>query len=284
MKLYHQIIPVIRGSPNMALEYNYYPGCVLHASATDYEDSVIAVCKYLGIRLNEIKNWNCCGATHVNTVNQELAIALSCRNLSLVEKQIVTPCNVCYSNLKIANKEYKRVAEVVKYNGNTKVKHLLQIILEDIGLEEINKKINKPLNLKVVPYYGCLLTRPENDFDNYENPISLDKLITAIGGTPMQYNYKTKCCGGPIFITKEDTALELAFNLIQSAKKTGADCMAVTCPLCHAVLDAKQPEIEKKFNRFNQLNFPILYFTQLMGIAFGLDRKELGLDKNIVPF
>ncbi|MFQ6072031.1 MAG: heterodisulfide reductase-related iron-sulfur binding cluster, partial [Methanosarcinales archaeon] len=188
----------------------------------------------------------------------------------------------CYSNLKIANKEYKRVSEVVKYNGNTKVKHLLQLLIEDIGLEEINKKINKPLNLKVVPYYGCLLTRPENDFDNYENPISLDKLITAIGGTPMQYNYKTKCCGGPIFITKEDTALELAFNLITSAKKTGADCMAVTCPLCHAILDAKQPEIEKKFMSGKKLNFPILYFTQLMGIAFGLDRKELGLDKNIV--
>ncbi|MFQ6119194.1 MAG: CoB--CoM heterodisulfide reductase iron-sulfur subunit B family protein [Methanosarcinales archaeon] len=269
------------------MKYNYYPGCVLHASATDYEDSVQAVCKYLDIELEEIKNWNCCGATHVHTVNKELSIALSLRNLAKA-KEIVTPCNVCFSNLKIANKSLedkeikKKMSELIKYNGNTKVRHLLEVILEDIGLEEINKKVKKPLELKVVPYYGCLLTRPDSGFDSPENPISLDKLITALGGTPVNYNYKTKCCGGPIFVTQENVALELAFNLIQYAKKIGADCMAVACPLCHAVLDAKQPEIEKKFDV--KLNFPILYFTQLMGLAFNLDRKELGLNKHIVPF
>ena len=132
-----------------------------------------------------------------------------------------------------------------------------------------------------MPYYGCLLTRPENKFDSPENPISLDNLITTLGAEPVKYYYKTKCCGGPILITNEDLALTLAKELLVMAKESGADCMVVTCPMCHLQLDAKQKAVESKFNI--KIDMPIIYFTQLIGLSMGFSHRELGLDKHLVP-
>jgi heterodisulfide reductase subunit B len=269
------------------MKYSYYPGCAQHGTAVDYRKSVEVVFRSLGIEFEEVINWNCCGALHVPDMT--IRTALSARTLASSKGlDIATPCNLCYSNLMRATTALEesslkaRVNEAlaVKYDGNTKPKHLLEVIVKDFGLTKLTEKIKKPLKIKAVPYYGCLLTRPENKFDSPENPNSLDNLIASLGAEPVKYYYKTKCCGGPILITNEDLALELARDLLLMAKESGADCMVVTCPMCHLQLDAKQKAVEKKYNI--KLDMPIIYFTQLMGLAMGFSPDELGMGKHLV--
>ena len=269
------------------MKYSYYPGCAQHGTAIDQRISVEAVFKRLGIELEEIRNWNCCGALHVD--DRTTRIGLSARTLAAAKGlDIATPCNLCYSNLMRANtaledSEIKtRIdgALVTKYDGNTKPKHLLEVVVNDLGMAKLAELVKKPLKIKAVPYYGCLLTRPENKFDSPENPGSLDNLISTLGAEPVKYYYKTKCCGGPILITNEDLALTLARDLLVMAKESGADCLVVTCPMCHLQLDAKQKAVEAKFNI--KIEMPIIYFTQLIGLAMGIPPKELGLDKHLV--
>ena len=270
------------------MKYSYYPGCAQHGTAVYYRKSVEAVFRSLGIELEEVKNWNCCGALHV----PEMAVrtALSARTLASSKGlDLATPCNLCYSNLMRANTALEesslktRVNEALaaKYDGNTNPKHLLEVIVKDYGLTKLAEMVKKPLKIKAVPYYGCLLTRPENKFDSPENPKSLDNLIASLGAEPLKYYYKTKCCGGPILITNEDLALELAKDLLIMAKDSGADCMVVTCPMCHLQLDAKQKAVEKKYNI--KLDMPVIYFTQLIGLAMGFSPDELGMGKHLVP-
>ncbi len=270
------------------MKYSYYPGCAQHGTAVDYRMSVEAVFRRLGIELEEIKNWNCCGALHVDDMTTR--VALSARTLAAGKGlDVATPCNLCYSNLMRANtaledtslKNRVNGALATKYDGGAKPKHLLEVIVKDMGLSKLAEHVKHQLNIKAVPYYGCLLTRPENKFDSPENPKSLDELISTLGAEPVKYYYKTKCCGGPILITNEDLALELAKDLLVMAKETGADCMVVTCPMCHLQLDAKQKAVEAKFNI--KIDMPIIYFTQLIGLAMGIAPAELGLDKHLVP-
>jgi len=269
------------------MKYSYYPGCAQHGTAVDQRMSVEAVFKHLGIELEEMKNWNCCGALHVD--DRTTRIALSARTLAAAKGlDIATPCNLCYSNLMRANtaledSELKYMINgtlATKYDGNAKPKHLLEVVVNDLGLAKLGEQIKKPLKIKAVPYYGCLLTRPENKFDSPENPKSLDDLISVLGAEPVKYYYKTKCCGGPILLTNEDLALQLAKDLLVMAKESGADCMVVTCPMCHLQLDAKQKAVEAKFNI--KIEMPIIYFTQLIGLSIGIPPKELGLDKHLV--
>ena len=270
------------------MKYSYYPGCAQHGTAVDYRSSVEAVFGRLGIELEEVKNWNCCGALHVP--DRTVKTGLSARTLASAKGlDMATPCNLCYSNLMRAQNALQdntlrtRVNEALieKYDGNTKPKHLLEVIVKDLGLPKLAEQVKKPLKIKAVPYYGCLLTRPENNFDSPENPRSLDDLIVSLGAEPVKYYYKTKCCGGPILITNEDLALNLAKELLVMAKESGADCIVVTCPMCHLQLDAKQKAAESKFNI--KIDLPIIYFTQLMGLAMGFDPKELGLSRHLVP-
>lgn len=270
------------------MKYSYYPGCAQHGTAVDYRKSVEAVFRRLGIELEEIKNWNCCGALHVDDMTTR--VALSARTLAAGNGlDIATPCNLCYSNLMRTNtaledtalKNRVNGALATKYDGGAKPKHLLEVIVKDMGLPKMAEQVKYQLKIKAVPYYGCLLTRPENKFDSPENPKSLDELISTLGAEPVKYYYKTKCCGGPILITNEDLALTLARDLLVMAKETGADCMVVTCPMCHLQLDAKQKAVEAKFNI--KIDMPIIYFTQLMGLAMGIAPAELGLDKHLVP-
>lgn len=270
------------------MKYSYYPGCAQHGTAVDYRISVEAVFGHLGIELEEIKNWNCCGALHMP--DRTVKTALSARTLASAKGlDMATPCNLCYSNLMRTNTALQdnvlrtmvNEALTEKYDGNTKPKHLLEVIVKDLGLPKLKELVKKPLKIKAVPYYGCLLTRPENNFDSPEDPKSLDNLISSLGAEPVKYYYKTKCCGGPILITNEDLALGLAKELLAMAKETGADCIVVTCPMCHLALDAKQKAVEAKFNI--KIDLPIIYFTQLMGLALGFDQKELGLSQHLVP-
>ncbi len=269
------------------MKYSYYPGCAQHGTAVDYRMSVEAVFRRLGIELEEIRNWNCCGALHVD--DRTTRVALSARTLASAKgSDIATPCNLCYSNLMRAKaaledstlRNQVNGALVTKYDGNAAPKHLLEVVVKDLGLTRLAEHVKHPLKIKAVPYYGCLLTRPENRFDSPENPVSLDDLIRALGAEPVKYYYKTKCCGGPILITNEDLALELAKDLLLMAKDSGADCMVVTCPMCHLQLDAKQKAVEAKFNI--KIDMPVIYFTQLIGLAMGIAPKELGLDKHLI--
>lgn len=267
------------------MKYAYYPGCAQHGTAADYRMSVNEVFSRLGIELEEIKNWNCCGALHVAN---DVRLKLSARTLASTKENIATPCNLCYSNLLRTRKSLEdaavrnKINEALagKYEGSTGVKHLLEVLVRDFGLEKLAEHVITPLKIKAVPYYGCLLTRPENEFDSPENPKSLDNLITSLGAEPVKYHYKTKCCGGPILLTNEDLALSLAKEILVMAKESGADCMVVTCPMCHLQLDAKQKAVESRYNI--RIGLPVIYFTQLIGLAMGLNPRILGLDRHMV--
>jgi heterodisulfide reductase subunit B2 len=279
------------------MRYAYYPGCSLEATGRPYEESVVAVAKALGIELVELEDWNCCGATAYMSVNEVLSFSLSARNLCQAKKigdTLVTACSACYTNLRkteayladfpdMKKKVDTALAEAgLHYDGGIVTKHFLQTIVEDVGLEQVQSHMKRPLKgLRVAPYYGCQIARPYGIEDDSDNPTMMDRLLSALGATPTYYPMKTVCCGGSLMGIREDVALRLCRNILMCAEQDGAQCVAVTCPLCQLNLDAYQTAINKKYG--TTFNLPIVYFTQLMGIAFGLDTKDLGLNECIVP-
>jgi heterodisulfide reductase subunit B2 len=279
------------------MRYAYYPGCSLEATGRPYEESVIAVAKALGIELVELEDWNCCGATAYMSVNEVLSFSLSARNLCQAKKigdTLVTACSACYTNLRktetyladfpeMKKKVDTALAEAgLRYDGGIVTKHFLQTVVEDVGLEQVQSHMKRSLKgLRVAPYYGCQIARPYGIEDDSDNPTMMDRLLTALGATPTYYPMKTVCCGGSLMGIREDVALRLCRNILMCAAQDGAQCVAVTCPLCQLNLDAYQTAINRKYG--TTFNLPIVYFTQLMGIAFGLDTKDLGLNECIVP-
>ncbi len=281
------------------MKYAYFPGCSVEASAQEYEKSTMAVNKVLGIEFIEIPDWNCCGSIDaVHAYNPKLSLCLSARNFSIVEGMnldIVTLCSACFFTLSRAGKMLREDSDLkcavnriindagLKPTGEVKVRHYLDVLVNDVGFEKIAENVKIPLKgLKVAPYYGCLLVRPPQikSFDDPEHPKSMDRIVEALGGESMHYNDKTRCCGASLVLTDESVMLEMTKDILLSAKNLGADCIVTPCPMCHFNLDAKQKEIESHYGL--RINMPILYFTQLMGIAFGLGSKELGLNRNIV--
>jgi len=266
----------------------YYPGCVARSTGKEYEISTHAVCEALGIELEEIDDWNCCGATHVSS--QLVSTGLSARNLVRTDLPVMTSCSICYSRLRAAinQMEDSGVREKVngvldvKYEGEKEVRHVIEPIMEALeGAEDLDKVVTSPLNgLKVAAYYGCLLTRPGGGIDSPENPSVLEKLIKLLGAEPVDFRLKMRCCGGPIFMPEEDAAADTLIRILRDAKKSGADLVMVACPLCHLMLDANQPMLEKRFEE--EIGLPILYVTQLAGLALGLGAEKLGLEMNSV--
>jgi heterodisulfide reductase subunit B len=255
-----------------------------------------AVKKLLDFELAELEDWSCCGSTPSGSVDELGAFCLAARNLALAEKtglDMVTPCSACYVIFNRTNaylKQYPQLkakvdealaAGELKYNGTIKVRHALDIIANDIGYEAIKAKVTKPLSgLKVAPYYGCQVVRPGFGFDHTETPQSLDRLIASLGGEPTPFPLKTHCCGGSLIISEEAIALDLTRQLLESAASNGAECLVTVCPLCQTNLDAYQSRVNQKFKTSYKL--PVLFFTQLMGIAFGIEEKELGIKNSIV--
>lgn len=277
----------------MNSKYAYYPGCTLHGTAREYDASTKAVCRAAGIELVEIPDWNCCGALEA-IFDKELSMGLSARNNMLAQKtglDLVIPCSICSHNLSRADKAMRtdeafrtkiETALGEKYSG-TRTKHLLDVIVNDVGLGALSQKFVKPLKgIRAVPYYGCLLVRPSEvcRFDNPENPRSLDDLIRKTGAESLPFTQKTRCCGGNLLMSKQDFAFLLTKKLYDEAKERGANCIVVVCPMCHMLLDGQQSMIEKAHNTV--IDMPVLYFTQLIGLAMGLSEKELELDKNMV--
>jgi len=279
--------------------YTYFPGC---SSAPDggskaYGWSAQAVSKILDIELVELDDWNCCGSTPYSSIDELTSFCLSARNLALAEKRgfdLVTPCSSCYVMLNRTNSYIKQYPEVrakvedalaaggLEYNGTVKVRHLLDVFVNDVGYEAIAAKVERSLNgLKVAAYYGCQIVRPRFGFDHPELPESLDKLIASLGGEPVYFPLKSRCCGGSLIISEEEVALDLIKKLFDCASSNGAECLTTVCPLCQTNLDAYQSQVNRTFK--TKFNLPVLFFTQLMGVAFGLGERDLGLRKSIVP-
>jgi heterodisulfide reductase subunit B len=278
------------------MRYAYYPGCSLEATGRPYQESVVAVSKTLGIELVELEDWNCCGATAYMSINEALSFSLSARNLCQAKKigdTLVTACSACYTNLRktetylaefpeMKSKVNTALAEAnLNYEGGIVTKHFLQTVVEDVGLDRIKSLARNPLSgLRVAPYYGCQIARPYGIEDDADNPTMMDKLLMAIGATPTYYPMKTVCCGGSLMGIRKDVALRLCRNILMCAQQYDAQCIAVTCPLCQMNLDAFQSAVNRTYG--TSFNLPIVYFTQLMGVAFGLDSKGLGLNDCIV--
>ena len=281
------------------MKYAFYPGCSSNSTAKEYEESTRAICKFLDIDLVEVPDWNCCGSMDaVYSFKPLYSIALAARNLAIAKEMkmdVVTPCSGCYFTLNRTNKILREGAGTRKevnealadigfnYNASVRVWHLADILLSDMVLQKIKEKAKIQLaNLKVASYYGCYMVRPPEicNFDNPEHPTRLDNLVETIGASKVDYYGKTRCCGSSLGITDEELALKMSKDILLSAKNSGANCLATACPLCHANLDVKQKDIESRFDI--KINLPVLYFTQLIGLALGIAPKQLGLQRNCV--
>jgi len=268
----------------------------LHSTAKEYDHSFRAVCGSLGIELVETKNWFCCGSTPAHSVSRLLASALPLGNLVMMQnmgfREVVVPCPSCFSRFKsalynVGNEGGLReeIEQVIKgsWSNDVKVCHPLEIFSEEFQLGRISGLVKRELSdLKVVCYYGCLLTRPPKvaQFDICEYPESMDRISRALGVATLDWSYKTDCCGASFALTRTDIVLKLSHEILEGAKSVGADAIVVACPLCHTNLDTRQEEIEKAYGVDYKL--PILYFTQLMGISFGLSLQELLLGKHFI--
>jgi heterodisulfide reductase subunit B len=274
----------------------YFPGCSLHSTAKEYDMSCQLVSRRLGIELQEISQWICCGATSAHVASHLLSVALPCKNLTLAEEMgldtVIAPCAACFNRLKVAHQEVredlqlkKEVEEVLDkpYGGKVTIKHLLEVIVKDIGLEKMRKVARRKLQgLKIASYYGCLLVRPPKvvSFDDSEDPQSMDNLVAALGGEALPWAFKTECCGASFSLSETDIALELSGQILNEALEAGAECIVVACPLCQSNLDLRQKGIEKRYGK--EFNLPILYFSELLGLALGMNPRELGLFKHMV--
>jgi heterodisulfide reductase subunit B len=278
------------------MRYAYYPGCSAESTARDMHQSTLAVARALGIDLVEPKGWTCCGATAGHQTDRLLAVSLPAANLAKVQDMkldMMVNCAACYSRMKVANHEIAAHSDIRKgvrealdrdYDGSVKVRHLLEVLLEDVGLPAIKRAVKRPLNgLKVACYYGCLLVRPPKilKFDDPENPTSLDRLVTAMGGTSLEWPSKVECCGGGLSLSRTDVVVELTGSIIDMAASVGADCIAVSCPMCQVNLDLRQQDINKQTGKNYQI--PIVYITQLLGLCLGIGPGELGFEKLMVP-
>ncbi len=277
------------------MKYSYMPGCSLLSTARGYDTSARAVVSELGSELIELDDWNCCGANAIESVSYLLSVALPARNLALAEaaeRDLVTCCSSCFLNLFKVNHRLNREpalrgkldeilgAAGLRYTGKCRVRHLLDVIANDIGVEAVARKVKRKLSgLKVVPYYGCQTVRPYGEYDGPYLPTSMDRLIEAVGAEPVPYLWKTRCCGGVLMTTEKAIGMKLVSELLAAAQ--GADCIATVCPMCQMNLDAYQGEISGQLGI--RVRIPVLFLTQLLGLAFGLPEEVLLLDQNIVP-
>lgn len=278
------------------MKYAYYPGCSLSSTGVEYDLSTKAAAKHLGIDLWELPDWNCCGATSAHTTDHTLALALPGRTLAQAEQaglDVAVPCAACFNRMKAAEAAMKkseatraRISSIIEmdYQGQSSAFALLDIFAQKVGLANVADKVKRPLaGLKVACYYGCLLVRPPEitAFDDPENPQSMDKLMTTLGAAPVNWPYKTECCGAGLGQTKPEVGLKLVNDILQVAKEFGAEAIVTACPLCLLNLDMRQSQVEQRYGL--KYDIPIFYFTELMAWSFGEEPKALGLPRHFVP-
>lgn len=277
-------------------EYVYFPGCSLEKIALSYHLSALETTKKLGVKLIELEDWNCCGATAYFHVDELLAYTLSARNLAMAEKvgsEVVAPCSACYKNMYFTNvhlHEDPDLAEHINealqednlsYSGTMAVKHLLDVFAHDLGAEEIKSKVLYPLSgLKVAAYYGCQILRPKKDHEDVEQPQFFEELMSAIGATPVDFPLKLTCCGGSLLISSRPAAYSMIHNLLYNAQQAQADVIATACPLCQVNLECYQQQVNQEFG--THFSIPVVYFTQLIGLSMGIPPKKLGFGKEFL--
>lgn len=271
------------------MELNYYPGCSAASTGQELDLSTRAVFGALGVQLHELEDWNCCAASSAHLTNRMLAVALPARNLAIAQKNgldMLTPCAACYARHKAADHDLRhnpakraKVEEIVQFQftGEVHVRPPLDVVVSDIGLESIKDRVVKPLaGLRVVGYYGCLLVRPPEivEFDDPEHPVMLDRLLAALGAEVKPWSYATDCCGGGLNLTKPSIAVRLVNRLTTFAREAGADGIVTACPLCQTSLEMRQTG--------NGSRMPVVYFTELMGLAFGLPEAAKWWGKHLI--
>lgn len=285
-------------SLNCARKYAFYPGCSLASTAWDFDKSTRVLCKALDIELTDIPDWVCCGSTPAHSTNASLAVALPVLNLQKAQaagfSEVLTACASCYARLRTANYEVRtdaakreraeRITEKT-YDGGVNVRHILDVLVNDVGVREIRKRVgcdsshrSRFHGLKVASYYGCLLSRPPEAvaFDDPEHPTCMDELVKAAGAEAVDWPFKTECCGASLSITKSDMVNRMSYRILSMAHRAGAQCIVVACPLCHLNLDFRQADAKK--NRGAVPDIPVLYITQFLGLALGLEPGALGLE------
>lgn len=277
------------------MKYSYYPGCSLHTTAKEFDISTKVVMAELGIELKELEDWSCCGGSVAAGISHDAGVALAARNVALAQKEnldLLASCSGCYNKSARAAKALEDESEKQRINAilcemgldvddyNIRVRNVVDVLANDL---DISPYVKKPLTgLKVACYYGCLLTRP-TDITGWDSPVfpmSMDKLMQACGAEVVDFRSKTKCCGGPILISNQVVAFDLTNKLLEEAKSLGADCIVLACPLCATNLELRQPDIEKQYNVAYAL--PILYITEMIGLALGIKPRKLGINKHVV--
>jgi len=268
----------------MAKQYAYYPGCSMHSSGKDFEESLQAVCRALDLDLQEIADWNCCGASATHLVDHKVSDGLALRNLKLAQgmgvSEVVTACAACYSHLKFGEKAAKESGKIPE---GFRARNLLDVMHEDVGIGRLEKMVKRPLaGLKPAAYYGCLMVRPPEvmQMDDAEDPVFMDDIVEALGAERVDWSYKTDCCGGSMSIPRADLVIDMVGNLMEMALEAGANCFVAACPLCMVNLDTRQEAAGAKNGK--TYNLPVYYFTELMGIAFGLSEYPKWLRRHII--
>lgn len=276
------------------MNVGYYPGCALHGSSNDYEQSLRACLGALDVQLQEVKGWICCGATAAHSLNHKLSLALPARNLALAErdghKQLFAPCPLCSMQLLKVQKaiagnglrgELSQIVEA-DLRGDGQILNLIQLF-ENIGLDRLKAAVQEPLkSITAACYYGCLLTRPPDvvHFDDFEQPKSMEAVVAALGAKTVEWNCKTECCGAGMTMANEETVLDLANKILTNAADHGANCVVVACPMCHVNLDMKQPAVERRYGK--KLGMVIYYLSDLVGLALGCSAERLGINRHFV--
>jgi len=274
------------------MKTGFYPGCSMKGSAREYSESLLAVAAALGRELPEIPDWNCCGATAAHNLNQDLSLALPARILAAAEKdgmdEVLVPCAACYSRLSVTRYELlqdedlrQKISGLIEtnYRGSAKVLNIIEWLT---SIPDLETKIKAPFARRVACYYGCLLVRPAGilKFDRPEEPQSMDQLLKKIGATPLDWAFKTECCGAGFSVSRTDLVAKLSGLILDDAVARGAEAVIVACPMCHLNLDLRRPQIEKRAGK--KINIPVIYITQALGLALGIAPKKLGLQRHTV--
>jgi heterodisulfide reductase subunit B2 len=276
------------------MRIGYYPGCSLLGSSREFDESSRAVLTVLGVDLVEVPDWNCCGASSAHILNHDLSLALPGRILALAEQaglaEILAPCAACLNRLLTAQQAFdkhpEKRAEVAQaiglpLQGKVRVVNILEVL--DRLADRIAAKVRRPFARKVVNYYGCLMVRPPRvmNFDRMEDPESMDRLMNMAGAESLPWPFKTECCGASFSITRTDIVARLGGRLVEGAVKRGAEAIIVACPMCHSNLDLRRPEINAQLQKDHAI--PVMFVTQAIGLAMGLDSRSLGLSRHMVP-
>jgi heterodisulfide reductase subunit B len=276
-------------------QYSFFPGCSQLSSAREYGVSAEEVAEALGLRLEPLKDWNCCGASSAHMTNHVLSVALPGRDLALANEEgrdLVVVCASCYNNLRSAQKQIledpslaQRVQDMVgkdpRFRG--RIVTLLDLVTEEVGLEELGKRVTRPLEgIKPVSYYGCLMSRPRGmmDSDNPDNPIFMDNLLATLGADVKPWAYKADCCGGSLSLTRTDVVVTLVNRLFDAAEEAGANCIVTACPMCLANLEMRQREGKLSFS--SQHDLPVFFFTELLGLALGLPGADEWFSRHLI--